>query len=58
MSLIDDLKFVNTPLLEENTETEVSLNQTPFSQVYKDEIDLSLIPLQVWNKNIILAIYY
>ena len=47
MSLIDDLKFVNTPLLEENTETEVSLNQTPFSQVYKDEIDLSLIPLQV-----------
>ena len=46
MSSINEFNFINTPLLEEDTEMEVSSGQVSF-EAYNDEMDLSLIPLQV-----------
>ena len=45
MSSSKEYNFINTPLLEEDTEMEVSSGQVDFA--YQHEIDLSLIPLQV-----------
>ena len=46
MSSTNEFNFINTPLMEEDTEIEVASKST-WPEAYNDEIELSLIPLQV-----------
>ena len=52
-SIVTEFKSIDTPLLEEDTEMEVSSasDQVDF-RTYQHEIDLSLIPLQVFYQNL------
>ena len=51
MNFVNEFNFINTPLLEEDTEMETPLDQTALDKVYIEEIDLSLSLLQVQTQH-------
>ena len=58
MSFSNEFNFINTPLLEEDTEMEPPSDQLAFPAAYMDEIDSSLSLLQVQNLNINSVIFF
>ena len=57
MGSTNEINFINTPLLEENTEMETPSDQAAWKEVYNEEIDLSLSLLQVQESNIYSILY-
>lgn len=50
MNFVNEYNFINTPLLEEDTEMETPSDQATLDANYIEEIDLSLSLLQVQTK--------
>lgn len=51
MGSANEFNLANIPLLEEDTEMEVSSGQVAF-EVYNNEVELSLMPLQVQKETL------
>ena len=57
MNFVNEYNFINTPLLEEDTEMETPSDQATLDANYIEEIDLSLSLLQVQESNIYSILY-